>query len=500
MFLFILLFFAAATLCFAYISGRYNENYWKKRNVAFASKHKVLGVFYDFAFNKKPVFENIYEIYKEHRNEPVVGIGALLTPSLCLIDPTNMQYVLATDFSSFNHRGLDTNESDLLADNILFMTGNRWKLMRQSMSPLFTSSKLKSMYYIVDKSATDFVEHLKTNRELLKGDGFNTLSSFCSAAIGAAVFGVSTGSIFESPFLEMARKATKATVPNSFKIAIGNLSNRLFNLLDLKLFSKYEPFFIAAIKNIIRKREQEKTKRHDFADICVALQSAGNIVDKETGLELKPSDEILSAQAFFFFIAGVEPTAQALFATLVELGRHPEYLEKVQNEIDEAFKMHDNKMDYDIVMNMKYIDMVISEALRMHPPVGFITRRCIKDTILPVGNVKVEKGTRIMTPIFAVHHDEKFYPEPEKFIPERFAPENKHKIMDIAYMPFGKGNRICIGNRYALVQAKAGLVHLLRNFNVRTIITNNGPNYIAHPAQVRFCDVDIEFIPRSIPN
>ncbi|XP_038220224.1 cytochrome P450 6B7-like [Zerene cesonia] len=495
---FALLFCAVITLC-VYITGKYNEQYWKKRKVAFYSKNKVAGVLWDHFIEKKAVFKNLCNIYNEYRNEPAIGIGTFFTPQLCVLDITNIQHVLATNFTSFNHRGVEPNENDLLADNILFMHGNRWKLMRQSLTPLFTSSKLKLMYYIIDKSAVDLVEHLKANKELLKGNSFNTLSSFCSAAIGGAVFGVSTGSIFDSPFLDMARKTTTPSWRTNVFFAIINFSNDLFKKLGLSLFKEQEEFFIGAIKKIIRAREQDKIKRHDFADICVALQSAGNIVDKETGLELKPTDELLAAQAFFFFIAGVEPTATALFSTLIELGRNPEYLEKVHKEIDEAFKINDNKMNYDIVVGMKYVDMVMSEAMRMHPPLGVLTRKCVRDTVLPVGNIKVEKGTRIMVPIWAVHHDERFYPEPEKFIPERFASENKSNIVDAAYMPFGKGNRICVGNRYAAVQAKAGLVHLLRNFTLKTIVQEGGPKYLHHPTLIRFCDVDLEFIPRSIP-
>ncbi|CAG4936477.1 unnamed protein product [Colias eurytheme] len=500
MIVFALLFCAVLILCYSYIAGKYNENYWKKRNVAFFSKHKVTGVFWEYIFNNKTVFENLHQIYKDFRNEPAVGIGSLTTPTLYVIDPTNIQHVLATDFSSFNHRGVQINEGDKLADNILFMNGNRWRLMRQNMTPLFTSAKLKSMYYIIDKSATDFVEHMNANRQLWKGNAFDTLTSFCSAAIGAAVFGVSTGSIFDSPFLDMARKASLTSWKDNIKITIGSLSSRLFGILGLKLFTDHEDFFIGAIKQIIRLREQEKskTKRHDFADICVELQSAGNLVDKDSGLELKPTDELLAAQAFFFFIAGVEPTAQALFAALMELGRNPECLEKVHNEIDETFKTHNNKMNYDIVMGMKYLDMVVNEAMRVHPPIGFLTRQCVKDTVLPVGNIKVEKGTRIMTPVLEVHHDEKYFPEPEKFLPERFAPENMHKIVDAVYMPFGKGNRLCVGNRYAMVQTKAGLVHLLRNFTVNTIMKGEKPKYIHLPLQVRLENVDVEFIPRPV--
>ncbi|CAK1552461.1 unnamed protein product [Leptosia nina] len=338
------------------------------------------------------------------------------------MDPTNVQHILASDFHSFNHRGITISKDDLLADNILLMNGNRWKLVRQNLTPLFTSTKLRAMYYIIDKSAIDFMELLKSKPELLKGDVFDTLSSFCSAAIGAAVFGV---------------------------------------------------------------------------DICVTLQKNGKLIDKESGLELEPTDELLAAQAFFFFIAGVEPTATAIFATLVELGRHPEYLEKVQNEIDEAFIKNDSKMSYDIVSNMSFLDMAFNEAMRMHPPIGFLTRECVRDTVLPVGNIKVDKGTRVFTPLFEYHHNEKHYEDPEVFKPERFSPENKHKIADISFMPFGKGNRVCVGMRYATLQAKTGLIYLLRNFTVNTIIKPGGMRYSKQQVQVRLDNVDIEISPRT---
>ncbi|CAG4936449.1 unnamed protein product [Colias eurytheme] len=439
--------FSALLACVVYLNGKYNEFYWKRRKVAFYKKNKVM------------------------------------------------------DFNSFNHRGVDINKDDLLADNILFMHGNRWKLMRQSMTPLFTSAKLKSMYYIIDKSAVDFVQYLNDNKQLLNGNAFDTLTSFCSAAIGGAVFGVSTGSIFDSPFLHMARDAFKASFRFNTRFAVGFLSSGLATFLGLKFFKEHEGFFIRAIKQILRARELEPVNRHDFADLCVALQSMGKMVDKERGLEMVPTDELLAAQAFFFFVAGVEPTATALFGTLYELGKSPEHLEKVHNEIDEAFKKNDNKMSYDTIhKDLKHVDMVLSEAMRLHPPIGYLTRRCVKDSVLPVGNIKVDKGTNILTPIFEIHHDPKYYPEPEKFMPERFAPENRHKIADITYMPFGKGNRICVGLRYASLQAKAGLVHLLRNFTVSSIINDGGQKYSRHPVQVRLDNVDVKFIPRNIAN
>ncbi|XP_047515996.1 cytochrome P450 6k1-like [Pieris napi] len=496
--MFTLIFFGLTLVLFLiYFNGKYNEIYWRKRNVKFYPRNKVTGVFWDFLTQDKAVFEILCELYKDYKNEPAVGIGGILTPTLYVTDPVNIQHVLASDFNSFNHRGIDTNEGDLLADNILLMHGNRWKLMRQNMTPLFTSKKLKSMYYIIDKSALDFITLLKTNPDLWHGKTFDTLSTFCSAAVGAAVFGVSTKSIFDSPFLHMARDALEPSVVNNIKFSLANVSTSLFRILNIKLFKRHEKFFIGAIKQVIKERKQDNVKKHDFADICVMLQNSGNLIDKETGLQMTPTDELLAAQAFFFFVAGVEPTATAIFATLVELGRNPEHLARLHEEIDASFAEHNNEMPYDAVVNMTFLDMALNEALRMHPPIGFSSRQCVKDTVLPTGNIKVDKGTRIFTPIFELHHDERYYEEPEVYKPERFSAENRNKIADITYMPFGKGNRICVGMRYATLQTKAGLIHLLRNFTVKTIIEDGGMRYSKQQVQVRLNNVDVELIPRQ---
>ncbi|XP_045456969.1 cytochrome P450 6B5-like [Melitaea cinxia] len=481
---------------FIYWVGAYNERYWKKRRVAFYKKNKVLGVFWNYLTDDRSLFEHFYDIYKQYPDEPAVGIGSFLTPALYVKDPINIQHVLATNFSAFNHRGFEPNEEDLLANNILFLNGKKWQLMRQSMSPLFTSSKLKNMFYIIDKSAQDFVKFLKNNPNLAKGDTFNILSTFCSAAICAAVFGVTTESIFDSPFLKVAQKALRPTFKRNIQFTIGSISLRLTKLLNIKLFKEFEPFFIGAIKQTLRQREKENTKKHDFADICVQLQKKGILRDPETGLELEPTDELLAAQGFFFFLAGVEPTASAMFSTLLELGRHPEILKSLHEEIDELFEKCDGKLSFEAIVDKNYLDMAIFEAMRLHPSIGFLSRMCTEDTILPNGNIKVDKGTKIFTPIFELHHDPKYFPEPEVFNPKRFSKESSNKVTDVTYQPFGKGNRICVGMRYAQLQVKTGLIYLLRNFTVRTIVYKGGIKYEKNQVQVRLTNVDVKFLPR----
>lgn len=483
-------------LTFIYLRGRYNAAYWKKRGVPFYEKNKVFGVFWDFVFNDKAMFEALSDLYNKYRHEPAVGIGSLMTPSLYLIDPQNIQHVVQSDFQAFSHSGINYEKDDLLADNVLFMSGPRWKLMRQKMSPLFTSAKLRNMYYIMDKSAQDFVEHLKENPDKLTG-GYDTMNEFCSAALAAAVFGIGTESTFKSPFLKMARDAVNTNWRRNLRFAISGVSARLSSLLGIKFFKEYEKFFIGSIKQVLRARERENTKKHDFGDICLSLQKAGTMRDPETGQEMEPTDEILAAQGFFFFLAGVEPSASGMLGALFELGKNPDIQKKVQQEIDEAIQKNNGKITYDVVCEMKYLDQVLSEALRIHTPVGFLTRQCTKDSVLPVGNIRISKGTTVFIPIYDLHFDPKYFPEPEVFDPKRFSPENKAKS-EVAYLPFGRGGRICIGMRYARLQLLAGLLHLLRNYEVVSQVKDNSRKYAKGPFQVRRVDTKVVLIPRKI--
>ncbi|CAK1599738.1 unnamed protein product [Parnassius mnemosyne] len=480
-----------------YLKGLYNEIYWRKRGVKFYTKGKVFGPMGIFLTSKLSIFEIFKEIYKIYPNEPAIGVGSLLGPALYVKDPTNVQHVLQSDFNSFHHRGFECNESDKLANNILFLNGNKWKLVRQSMTPLFTSTKLKSMYYIMDRSAQDFVKYLNDNPEKLKDDMFDTLSTFSSAAIGAAVFGIENESIFDSPFLKMAQNIMKPSSIQNIKFVLATSCRTLNKALRINIFKEHEDFFIGAIKQVIRQREQEKVKRHDFADLCVNLKNNGVLKDSDSGLELYPTDELLAAQAFFFFLAGVEPSAAAMFVTLVELGRNPDALKRVHDEIDKVFKKH-NSITVDSLQEMEYLEMSYNEAMRIHPPVGYLTRECVRDTILPVGNIKVDKGTQIFTPLYEFHHDPNIFPDPKVFKPERFSRENRSAIPDMNFMPFGKGNRICVGTRYATLQVKAGLVHLLRNFSVKTHIYGDEIKYKKHHTQVRLSNVKVELFSRNM--
>jgi len=120
---------------------------------------------------------------------------------------------------------------------------------------------------------------------------------------------------------------------------------------------------------------------------------------------------------------------------------------------------------------MKYLDMVVCEILRKWPPAVVVDRVCTKPYIIePVTpdekSIHLNVGDVLALPIQGIHRDPNFYPNPEKFDPERFSDENKDSIRPYTYIPFGAGPRNCIGSRFALLEAKALLYNLLLNFEI----------------------------------
>lgn len=109
--------------------------------------------------------------------------------------------------------------------------------------------------------------------------------------------------------------------------------------------------------------------------------------------------------------------------------------------------------------------MVISETMRKYPTLSGLMRYCTK-SITTSDGYKIEPGDTVLIPVWSLHHDPEYFPDPEKFDPERFSEQNKELIKPYTYLPFGEGPRMCIGMRFGQLQTKVGLITILRKCRV----------------------------------
>ena len=162
---------------------------------------------------------------------------------------------------------------------------------------------------------------------------------------------------------------------------------------------------------------------------------------------VKLTDKEVRDEAVTLFLAGHETTSTALTYTLLLLGDHPEVEDRLRAEVDEVLGSRDATVSD--VARLPYTEAIINESMRMLPPVWLIGRENQED--IEVGGHRLPRGCQILVSQWVLHHDARWFPEPERFWPERWIEQPappKH-----AFMPFGAGPRLCIGNRFAMMEA-----------------------------------------------
>lgn len=216
-------------------------------------------------------------------------------------------------------------------------------------------------------------------------------------------------------------------------------------------------FLRSSLLDVIEKRRKHPDDRHDLVNMLLSAS------DPESGRRM--SDPEIVDNLMTFIAAGHETTALGLAWTFGLLARHPEIERKVLDEIDAVTA--GEPVDAEHVSKLVYTRQAFSEAMRLYPPAPIITRTALQD--FQLGEYLIPAGTVLIVPIYAVHHHASLWPDPKAFDPDRFSPEAARTRGRYAYMPFGAGPRVCIGNAFAVMEAVAILAVLLQKVRLATI-------------------------------
>jgi len=197
-----------------------------------------------------------------------------------------------------------------------------------------------------------------------------------------------------------------------------------------------------------------KKKRKAFLDM---------LLDASESETVPLTDEEIREEVDTFMFEGHDTTTAAICWSMFMLGHYPEVQKKAFEEQKEIFGDDlDRPVTSKDLTDMKYLERIVKEALRMFPSVPMISRNLANDTNL--GGYVVPKGVQVVVDILNLHYDPKYYPKPEIFDPDRFLPENVKDRHPYAYVPFSAGPRNCIGQKFAIMEEKTVLSYLIRNF------------------------------------
>jgi cytochrome P450 len=116
------------------------------------------------------------------------------------------------------------------------------------------------------------------------------------------------------------------------------------------------------------------------------------------------------------------------------------------------------------LQKLPYLEQVVKESMRLYPPAGGATRQPLKD--IELGGYVIPEGSNVAISSYAMHRDPALFPDPERFDPDRFNPEREAKIPKYAYLPFGAGPRVCIGNVFAMMESRIILATILQRWKL----------------------------------
>ncbi|EDO64391.1 AGAP009363-PA, partial [Anopheles gambiae str. PEST] len=444
-------------------------DYFEKRNIPYVKPVPFFGQVWSFFTQEKHAVDVASEGYHMFPNTRISGVFTLRTPAYLVHDPALFKEMAIKDFDHFTDHvtQLSLEHDPLLARSLFFTNGARWRHHRSGLSPAFTGSKIRNMFVLLSKSAGDAMKRLVV---FARGKPFamelrDLYSKLGNDAMTSISFGVDVDSLTDPDnefFLKGKRLAQIDGLPG-LKLLMTTILPGLFKFLRLGvLYKDVNEFYLEAVSTNIRYRERNLIKRPDF--IHLLLQARRNELNSE-----QTEDDALESAGFSTAETHTTTTTVLCF-TSYELAVNPPIQERLRAEIDSA---RDELIDgatptYEILQKMKYLDMVVSETLRRWAPFGLTNRRCTKDytfTNTDGTRVTIEKGLNVSIPLKSFHLDEKFFPDPLRFDPERFADPNN--INQDAYVPFGTGLRNCIGSRLALMQAKCFLFYMLSNFIIQ---------------------------------
>lgn len=438
----------------------------------------------------KPVFlvGNVFE-FSDKPGEFIHGILNLATNygEICRVWLGTSLYVLIS--------GLDDIEFFLSSNSILkkahiydFLNGwlgtglitadggPKWHAHRKMLTPAFHFKVLEEFISVFNKNTNILVKKLKIE---VGKPGFDVepyisdyaLDVICESAMGTPVNAQLDS---QSEFAQAIKVVTTAVMNRSFKpwlfpkllfdlSSAGRLHNHsltyILSFVDKVIIKKkktHEERKMRGDSNEKHNNEYGMRKRYAFLDLMLQYRDAGSGI---------LSDMDIREEVNTFMFAGHDTTTSAISFALYALANHSEIQEEAVKELEEIFGDSDREETYQDLQNMKYLERVIKESMRLYATVPFIGRCLVEDVTLPSGYT-LPKGASVTLFLYKMLHNPKYFPNPEEFNPDNFLPEITYNRPPFAYCPFSAGPRNCIGQKFAMLEMKSTLSSVLRKYRL----------------------------------
>ncbi|GAB4022994.1 cytochrome P450 [Spirosoma koreense] len=346
-----------------------------------------------------------------------------------------------------------------LGNGLLTSDGEYWRRQRRLAQPAFHRQKLAALTTTMIAETADWLDELRQrnrNQPVNISQAFMdvTMRIVCKTLFGADVaaqLGGLSSALDTLNYMANERLVSPFRTPLHWPTP-GNLRfRRAGNLVDSFIYGVID-----------RRRKNLEAGAESGDDLLGMLLSTE---DEETGERM--SDQQLRDECVTLFSAGHETTAVSMAWTIYLLGQHPDVLARLRSESQSV--LGDTRTPSpELFRALPYTMQVVQESLRLYPPAWIMSRLALGDD--HIGPYTIPANNTALVCPYLLHRDPANWSDPERFNPDRFAPGGeKDQLPSYAYLPFGGGPRLCIGNQFALMEMQILLAMLVREFSIQAV-------------------------------
>lgn len=367
-------------------------------------------------------------------------------------DPDAVHRVLLENRDNYtksrNYRGLKL----VLGEGLLTSEGEFWRRQRKLAQPAFHRESLERFARAMSRITREHLDAWKARPEGTVVDIHREMTALTFRIVGHTLchteLGDETSELGEAITVCMKHANDYAEAIVRVPPWVPTYENLRFKRALSKLDAMIRRI-IEERRAAVARRGSDEAREHDLLQMLMdATDDAG--VEHMTDQQLR--DELLT-----LVLAGHETTANALSFAFHLLSRHPDVARRAADEARTV--LAGGELTMDRLKELAFVGRVFDEALRLYPPAWIFERQAIGDDEL--AGFRVPSGTIVGIAPWTLHRNPKLWENPEGFDPDRFLPERRQSQSRYAYLPFGGGPRVCIGNQFALMEAKIILAHVL---------------------------------------
>uniref|UniRef100_UPI003B6372B6 uncharacterized LOC105567836 n=1 Tax=Vollenhovia emeryi TaxID=411798 RepID=UPI003B6372B6 len=449
-------------------------------NIPGPSGYPIIGHIHLFAFSSS---EELWKTYVEITDQySILKVWVFLSSVVSIRHPDDLEVIL----SSTNYIEKSNIYDALhpwLQTGLLTSGGAKWHTRRKILTPTFHFNILQKFVEILIEESESMTKSLKKEggtvvKDLMPFLSEHTLNAICETAMGISLQEMGS---FQQWYRNAVHQMCQLVVYRLMRpwlyinwifslTPAGRKQLKVLNILHTfteKIIAERKSYlkltngqYLKNINNDVEEDDAEikgtRKKRLAMLDLLILASEEGLLTDSDIKEEVDT-----------FVFEGHDTIATALCYALSLLAEHKDIQDRVRREINTVMQENQGKLTMKSLQGLSYLERCIKEALRLYPSVFFISR--VVNEEVQLKSYLIPAGTAVQLNIYGVHRDPNFWPNPEVFDPDRFLPENIRNRHPYSYIPFSAGPRNCIGQRFAMLEMKAMMSHLIQKFYLEPV-------------------------------